>query len=191
MVIILCGFAAHGILSIARARLRWALVPLIAIACGWELAIAADLSYAQSHETRLAAAGWIHDHVHAGEHIEYFGVREAMPPLPAEIPTRRIAGRMNWKKESGHGPGILQYLETQGPEFVFITPDVTSKPGIPYSGDCPPEVYDALMQGRTNYTMAAHFSTPTILPAWFHRPRLDYPSVAPPVWLFERKDIVR
>jgi hypothetical protein len=191
LVIILCGFAAHGIFSIARARLRWALVPLIAVACGWELAIAADLSYAQFHETRLTAAAWIHDHVHPGQRIEYFGVREAMPPLPAEIPTRRIAGRVNWKKESGHGQRILQYLVAEGPEFVFITPDVTSKPGVPYSGDCPPEVYDALTQGRTNYVKAVYYPTPTILPAWFRRPRLDYPSVAPPVWLFARKDVAQ
>jgi hypothetical protein len=186
MVIIFCGFAAYGIFQFARAR--WA---LIALACGWELAIGADLSYAQMRETRAAAATWIHNHVRAGERIEYFGVAETMPPLPAEIPSRRIAGRVEWKMERGHGPRILQYLATEGPEFVFITPDVTSKPGVPYSGDCPPEVYNALMQGRTNYTQVAYFPTPTILPEWFRRPRLDYPSVAPPVWLFARKEVVR
>lgn len=187
-VIILSGFAAYGIFKLANARLRWA---VIAIACCWELAIAADLSYAQWKETRLAAAAWIERHVRAGQEIEYFGVREAMPPLPAEIPTRRIAGRVDWKKESGHGPRILEYLASGGPEYVFITPDVTSKPGVPYSGDCPPEVYEALMQGRTSYTLAAYFATPTILPEWFRRPRLDYPTVAPPVWLFARKDVAR
>jgi Dolichyl-phosphate-mannose-protein mannosyltransferase len=189
--IILCGFAAYGISELTRARLRWALIPLIGIACGWELAVAADLTYAQVHETRLAAAEWIGSHVRPGQHIEYFGVREAMPPLPAEIPTRRIAGRVEWKMESGHGPRILQYLAAEGPEYVFITPDVTSKPGVPFSGDCPPEVYYALLQGRTNYTQAAYFPTPSILPAWFRRPRLDYPTVAPPVWLFARKDVAQ
>ena len=113
-----------------------------------------------------------------------------MPPLPAEILTRRIAGRINWKRESGHGPLILQYLATAGPEFVFITPDVTSKPGVPFSGDCPPEIYDALLRGQTPYTQVAYFDTPSLLPGWFHRPRLDYPTVAPPVRLFARRDIL-
>lgn len=190
LVIILCGFAAYGIFQVTRRRLRWALVPLITLACGWEFAIAADLSYAQYHETRVTTAQWIHDHAHSGDHIEYFGVREALPPLPADIPTRRIAGRIEWKKESGHGPRVLEYLANGGPEFVFITPDVTAKPGVPYSGDCPPEVYEALLHGATNYTQVAYYPTPTILPAWFRRPRLDYPTVAPPVRLFARKDIV-
>jgi Dolichyl-phosphate-mannose-protein mannosyltransferase len=189
MVIVMSGFAAAGVFAIARRRA--ALVPLIAIACGWEFAIAADLTYAQTHETRLSAAAWIHDHVRAGQRIEYFGVREAMPPLPAEIPTRRIAGRTEWKTESGHGARIMEYMAREGPEFIFITPDVTSKPGVPYSGDCPREVYDALMRGQTNYTQAAYYPTPALLPAWFPRPRLDYPSVAPPVRLFERKDLAR
>jgi hypothetical protein len=191
MVIILCGFAAYGIFEATRSRFRWARLPLVILACGWELAIAADLSYAQAHETRLATAQWIHEHARSGDRIEYFGVREAMPPLPADIPTRRIAGRTEWKKESGHGPRMLQYLATAGPEFVFITPDVTAKPGVPYSGDCPPEVYNALLAGTTNYHQAVYFPTPTILPAWFHRPRLDYPTVAPPVRLFARKDLAR
>ena len=190
LVIILCGFAAYGIFQVTRRRFRWALVPLITLACGWELSVAADLSYAQYRETRLMTAEWIGAHARSGDRIEYFGVREVMPPLPANIPTRRIAGRTEWKKESGHGPRILQYLAAEGPEFVFIAPDVTAKPGVPYSGDCPPEVYDALMKGATNYTQVAYFPTPAILPAWFRRPRLDYPTVAPPVRLFARKDIV-
>jgi hypothetical protein len=51
-------------------------------------------------------------------------------------------------------------------------------------------VYEALLHGATNYTQVAYYPTPTILPAWFRRPRLDYPTVAPPVRLFARKDIV-
>src|SRR5690606_26938374 len=103
--------------------------------------------------------------------------------------SRRIAGRENWKKERGHGPRILQYLAAGGPEYVFIAPDVTSKPGVPFSGDCPPEVYEALLRGGANYTQVAFFPTPTLLPTWFRRPRLDYPAVAPPVRIFARNDL--
>ena len=188
--IMICGFAAFGVVAVSRSRLRWAAIPMMVLLCGWELVIAADLTYAEYRETRLATAEWLHEHARNGDRVEYFGVREAMPPLPAEIVTRRIAGRTNWKKESGHGPRILKYLASEGPEFVFITPDVTSKPGVPYSGDCPPEVYEALLHGETEYTQVAYFPTPTLLPSWFHRPRLDYPTVAPPVRLFARHDIM-
>jgi hypothetical protein len=190
MVPIVSGFAAYALVAMSRSKARRAAVPLIAVLCGWQLAIAVDLTYAQVRETRLSAAAWLENHARAGDRIEYFGVREAMPPLPAEIQSRRIAGRENWKKENGHGPRILQYLAAGGPEYVFIAPDVTSKPGIPFSGDCPPEVYEALLGGRTNYTQVAYFPTPALLPAWFRRPRLDYPSVAPPVRLFARNDIL-
>ena len=187
MTPIVCGFAAYALVSLGRSRLHRFTIAFTALLCGWELAIAADLAYAQAHETRLSAASWFEAHATASDRIEYFGVREAMPPLPAFIESRRIAGRIEWKKESGHGPRILKYLVEGGPKFLFIAPDVTSKPGVPYSGDCPPEVYKALLHGRTAYRQAATFATPTLLPPWFRRPRLDYPTVAPPVRLFVRE----
>ena len=58
VAILICGFAAFGVIAVSRSRLRLAAIPLIVLLCGWELAIAADLTYAQYRETRLATAAW-------------------------------------------------------------------------------------------------------------------------------------
>jgi hypothetical protein len=78
-------------------------------------------------------------------------------------------------------------LRREGPRFVYITPDHSSLPGMERSGDCPPEVYQALLDGSAGYRLAAHFPTPTLLPSALARPRLDYPAVSPPVRIFERE----
>jgi hypothetical protein len=56
-----------------------------------------------------------------------------------------------------------------------------------HSADCPPEVYAALLDGSAGYALAAHFTPPTLMPKLLQHPRLDYPSVAPPVRIFVRK----
>jgi 4-amino-4-deoxy-L-arabinose transferase-like glycosyltransferase len=188
--LIIDAFAAVAVMRLRE--LQWRPLYLVSIVtlCGWRLLIGADLSYAQYFDTRYAAGHWLEAHVRPGDSAEYFGVREAMPPLPASIPTRRIAGRVQWKRETGHGPRMLAYLVSNGPAYVVITPDVTSNPGMERSGDCPPEVFRALVDGKTPYKLAVFFPTPSILPAWFRRPRLDNPSVAPPVRIFERSDVM-
>ena len=119
MVPIVCGFAAYALVSIGS-RLRWAAAAGIILLCGWELAIAADLTYAQARETRLDAAGWFEAHAGPGDRIEYFGVKEAMPSFyRTSIQSRRIAGRVEWKKESGHGPRMLDYLRSDGPKTII------------------------------------------------------------------------
>jgi len=149
------------------------------------------LTYAEAHETRTAAAAWLQKFAHPGDRVEYFGVSEKMPPLPADVQSRRIAGRVQWVFESGHGPRLLRYLATEGPEFVIGIPDFTGKPDtFDPSGDCPPEVDAALRAGTAGYTQAVFFPTPSLLPHWIRRPRLDYPTVAPPVRIFARNDLV-
>jgi hypothetical protein len=51
------AFAASMVMRLRPGSLKWAVVPLIIMLCGWRLAIAADLTYAELHETRYAAAG--------------------------------------------------------------------------------------------------------------------------------------
>jgi hypothetical protein len=155
------------------------------------MAIAADLTYAQAHETRTAAGAWFRAFAQPGERVEYFGVPEKMPPLPGEILSRRVAGRVNWKRESGHGPRLLQYLAKEGPEFVIGIPDFTGRPwSYDPSGDCPPEVDAALRAGTAGYTQTAFFSTPSLLPSWFPQQPFDYPAVSPPVRIFARNDLL-
>jgi hypothetical protein len=183
---IVAAFAASALVWLGAAWSRNAMVLGIAVVLGWQGLVALDLSYAQWHETRQVAGEWFRRHAAAGDVVEYFGVEQYLPPLPAQIATRRIAGRESWKGETGHGGRLLGYLEREGPRYVYVTPDHSSQPGMEYSGDCPPEVYEALMDGSAGYRLAAYFPTPTLMPRPFERPRLDYPSVSPPVRIFER-----
>ncbi len=191
LVLFVDSFAAAFVVALRRSPFRPLWVPLLLVLCGWRLWIGADLSFAQYYDTRYPAAEWLKTYARSGDWVEYFGVTEKLPHLSAEIKTRRIAGRTtNWKRQFDHGPMVLRYLATKGPEWVLVIPDVYSKPGMDYSGDCPPEVYEALVSGTAGYRQVAFFPTPSLLFGWFHRPLLDNPSVAPPVRIFARNDIL-
>ena len=187
LAFILDAFAAFALIAVGARYSRAVMAGLIAVLLGWQALVAADLSYAQYHETRNLAAEWLETHAAAGDVVEFFGVEQYLPPLPATIRTRRIAGRENWKRETEHGPYVIDYLERDGPRFVYVTPDHSSLPGMERSADCPPEVYRALLDGSAGYRLAAYFPTPTLLPPFLARPRLDYPAVSPPVRIFERR----
>jgi 4-amino-4-deoxy-L-arabinose transferase-like glycosyltransferase len=180
------AFAASAVVMLRGSSLRALWIPALVILCGWRLLIGADLTYAQYHDTRYAASDWLRANAKPGDRVEFFGIGDAMPYLPAEILSRRVGGRTQWKRESGHGSYVLDYLADKGPEYVVIVPDATSRPGMEYSGDCPPEVYAALMSETAQYKLAAYFPTRSFLPRAFQRPSLDNPSVCPPVRIFAK-----
>jgi hypothetical protein len=180
------AFAALALVSLRTTRFRAAFMPLLAILVGFRLLTVLDLSFAQRHDTRYPAADWVRAHYRTGDRLEYFGVTETLPPLDARVEARRIMGRVLWVGETGHGPAVLDYLRRAGPAYVIVIPDWTSRPEMPHSADCPPEVYAALLDGTARYTLVAHFAPPSLLPARFRRPPLDNPSVAPPVRIFAR-----
>ena len=190
LTMIVGGFAAFALVELGRRFGKPLAAGAVVLLGGYEFAMAADLTHAQAKETRTAAANWFRVNAKSGERIEYFGVFEKMPPLPADLRSRRIAGRINWVRETGHGPSVLHYLASDGPEFVIAIPDFTGKPeSFDPSGDCPPEVDRALRDGTAGYRQVAHFETPSLLPPWLRPPRLDYPVVSPPVRIYARKDV--
>jgi hypothetical protein len=180
------AFAALALVRLLDSKIRAAFVPLLTVLVTVRLLAVVDLGHAQRHDTRYAAADWLRAHYRAGERIEYFGVTETLPPLDAGVDVRRIMGREHWVGEFGHGPKMLDYLRRNGPAYVIVIPDWTSRGGLPHSADCPPEVFAALVDGSTGYSLAAEFLPPRLVPLPFARPALDNPSVAPPVRIFAR-----
>lgn len=183
------AFAAVGLLAAGGAspwgrRARWA---LIAVALGWRLGTALELRHAQLRETRGEAAEWIQASTPPGARFEYFGHGQAMPHLDGARPSRRVAGRVEWQGERDHGPRVLAYLRAEGPEYVVLVPDWTSKPGMERSEDCPPEVERALVDGSAGYVLAARFERRPCLPAPLRLRWLDSEMVAPPVRIFQRR----
>lgn len=185
------ALAAFALTAAAGARWRAvgtaAAVAILALRAGQTL----DLSWAQLSETRAEAARWIAEHARPGDRLEYFGHGQKLPHLPADVESRRILGRgTEWEGERDHGPAVLAYLAgDDAPELVAVIPDWTSKPGMPRSEDCPPEVFAALEAGTAGFRRVASFPSPSLLPPPFARPVLDSPSVAPPVRLYARDDV--
>ncbi len=179
------AFAALCLLRMSAWRREVALA-LFAVCIAWRGAVAADLTWAQWRDSRLPAADFLRKVYAPGDRIEYFGVTEALPPLDADMVSRRIMGREQWAGTFGHGPAVLDYLRREGPRFIVIVPDWSSGRTTEYSGDCPPEVFEALTNGSVGYRLAAHFTTPSLLPGVLARPRLDYQTVAPPIRIFVR-----
>jgi hypothetical protein len=190
LTLFISAFAARAIQSLRHSPLRPVWVPLLVVLCGWQLLIGADLTYAQYYDSRYAASEFFKAQAIPGDRIEYFGANETLPHLPAEIKSRRVAGRVRWTGEFDHGPSVLKYLVEEGPEYVIIIPDWTSKPGMNRSADCPPEVYAALINGTVGYTQVAFFPTLYLLSGVLQRPPLDNPSVNPPVRVFARNDVL-
>jgi hypothetical protein len=186
MTLVVDAFAAFALVNLRTTRFRMAFMPLLVGLVGLRLLAVLDLSYAQRHDTRYPAADWVRAHYRTGDRLEYFGGTETLPPLDAAVDTRRIMGRERWVGETGHGPAVLDYLRRGGPTYVIVIPDWTSRPELPHSADCPPEVYAALLDGTAGYSLAAYFAPPSLWPAPFGRPLLDNPSVAPPVRIFAR-----
>ena len=180
-------FAASALVARKNSRAVVRVLPL-AVVLGWRAMIGADLVYAQLWETRAEAGAWMSAHAVTGDRVEYFGAEQKLPPLGSEIVSRRIAGREPWMQEFDHGPAIIEYLAAEGPEFVIVIPDWTSFPGMQRSADCPPEVFEALLDGSVGYREAAHFPRRTLLPSPLSRPPFDNPSVGPPVRIFVKED---
>lgn len=190
LALIFSAFAAYVVVTLRDSRLRPLWIPSLVILCGWQTLIGADLSYAQYHDTRYAAAEWFEREAAAGARVEYFGAPETMPHLSPEIISGPVAGRKRWVGEFGHGLSTLRYLTNEGPEYVVVIPDWTSQPGMERSADCPPEVYAALNDGSIGYSQAVFFHPRALLGDWRFRPPLDNPSVCPPVRVYARHDVL-
>lgn len=175
------AFAALSLVRLKASHPR-AFGLMFALIVASRLVIGMDLTFAQWTDTRYAAGEWLLGQYRPGDRIEYFGVADTLPPLALTMVSRRIAGA----GEAGRGPAVLKYLLEEGPRFVLVIPDWTSRAGLERSADCPPDVYAALIDGSAGYTLAAHFPSPSLLRPPLSRPRLDTPSVAPPVRIFTR-----
>jgi hypothetical protein len=189
LTLIVDAFAAFAIVRLRR----WSPVAstaLFTMLVGWRLAIAADLSYAQWHETRYTAAGWLREHVQPGERLEFFGGISTQPALDQRIESRRVMGAARYAEDATDGASVLTYLEREGPPYLVVIPDWTSR-DLEYSVDCPPEVYAALLDRSAGYDLVAHFPSVHLLPWPWRRPQLDNPSVAPPVRIFKRSALAR
>ncbi len=190
--LILALFAARAVAAgwdSRRREFRWALAALAVLAAGLGLLRGADLTAAMLDDSRYHAGHWFYQHAAPGDRLEHFGPSSTLPPLPPGLANERAIGyfgavyRPRVDQEAARE--VLDGWRERRPRFVIVMPDHSSAHGAPHSATCPPQVYRALEDGSAGYRLAATFQAPALFP-WARPPALDYPSVNPPIRIYQR-----
>jgi hypothetical protein len=187
------GYALASLWQVGRTTHRTA-AGLIAVAVwGLQAARGVVLTHAMLHDSRLSAGEWLKPRLSPGERVDYFGARQKLPPLAVGVASQLATPYLGmWGR---HPTGIDQVRDIldrwrrDPPRYVLVIPDHTSRPGEPYDASMPPALYDSLMAGRAGFRLAALIQTPVFL-RWPRTPPLDYPSVNPPIRIFEPIPVV-
>jgi len=190
--LVLAFFAARAVVlgwESRRLVVRWAALAAGVFALSLGLLRGGDLTYAMIRDSRFAAADWLATRAHPGTKVEFFGESALLPPLSTAVETTRSIAYRGAVYKHDAGPAAIELIlsgwRERRPDLIILVPDHSSPPGVPHNITCPPEIYRGLHDGTYGYQLAARFETPPLLP-WVRRPRLDYPSVNPPVHIFAR-----
>lgn len=144
------------------------------------------LTWEMVDDSRYAAGRWLAAEADSGT-LAYFGPSQKLPPLPAGLVARRAGeyrGAVNLLTTTTSAEQVWRAWEEAAPDFVVIMPDHSSAPGAAFSGACPVGVVEGLEAGRLGYTLAAEFRGAE-LARRLGRPDLDYPTVNPPIRIYE------
>ncbi len=189
--LLLAGFA--GCAAAAAWRSRHALVRVAGTTIAAAVLLvqslrSADLTWQMIQDSRFHAADWLARNANDGDRIEYFGPPQKLPPLHPSWTTGRAAEYRGMyvpaRIDDAKVREILQGWDERHPRFVIAIPDHTSAPGVPHSHTFPPQLFESMRQGRAGFRFAAYFRTRPLFP-WLPPPRLDYPTVNPPIHIFE------
>jgi hypothetical protein len=187
----LAAFIARATMA-ARESRRPALRVAALASCGAVLLVqllrSADLTWQMLADSRFAAGAWLAAAARPGDRVEYFGPSQKLPPLGPEIVTERATGYFGMyarpQVDDVKVREILARWSETNPRFVVALPDHTSAPGAPHSHTFPPSLFAELSAGQHGFRVAAVFHPRRLVP-WVPAPRLDYPTVNPPIHIFE------
>ena len=183
------AYAAATAWASSSAVVRWGAVAVAGLAIALNLGRGLDLTDAMRHDSRYTAAAWFDEHATPGSRIAYFGALQKMPRLGPDVKTER-AGEYRGAvfavvADAQAEMRIVEGWRANPPDFVVLMPDHSSAKGVPYPASCPPSLVEGLDSGRLGYRLAASFQTPSAFP-WVRRPLLDYPTVNPPIRIYQR-----
>ncbi len=166
---------------------RWGFMLVAVAVIAVNLLRGAGLTYEMIEDSRYQAASWLTERLVPGDTVEYFGPRDKLPALEAEVLMRES---IEWKgiysqpsNDDATIKEIVEGWEERRPRFIIIMPDVSSPPGIEHSNSCPRGAFEILQDPSQGFTLEAEFRTPPLLP-WLPPPALDYPTVNPPIRVF-------
>lgn len=149
-----------------------------------------DLTHAMIRDSRYGAAQWLASQLQPGDSIEFFGASQKLPHLPDGVsirrPTRWRGMFASYDTSAANVATIVAGWEARQPRMILVIPDhSTRSPGLPYDATVPPALFRALEAGQMSYRRVARFQSESLIP-WVHTPRLDYPMVNPPVYVYAR-----
>ena len=186
-------FAAVGVVTGMRMKnriLRGAALAFGIAALGTGLLRYVDLTYAMIRDSRYAAARWLASQLQPGDTIEFFGASQKLPNLPDGISIRRSTEYRgmfaSYDTSAPKAAAIVAGWEARRPRVIVVIPDhSTRSPGLPYDATVPPALFRALEAGQLPYRRVALFQSESLIP-WVRTPRLDYPTVNPPIRVYAR-----
>ncbi len=164
-------------------------VAVLAVALG--SARAANLTFEMLADSRHDATAWMEASLRPGDRLEFFGPYEKLPHLPPGIVFERALGYygalVTPAVDTEAARTVLRRWRASPPEAIIIIPDYLSAAGSEIGGACPPEAFEALMNGEAGFHLATKLTAPSLVP-FVGRPPLDYPTVSPPIWIFVPDD---
>jgi len=189
---LLSVFAAYAVVRAGSWRTaRYAAGVVVAFILSVQVLRALDLTHQMINDSRYAASAWLAQRLAPGDRIEHFGPAQKLPPLETGVVSAFAAPYHGMYVTPDVGDSaiaqILAGWAQRRPSYVLSIPDFTSEPDSPYSRSFPPPLYEAMLAGESSYTLVAFFQTPRLLP-WLRLPRLDYPTVNPPIRIFAPAD---
>jgi hypothetical protein len=188
-------FAAYALgkaLQSSLISLRLTSLAFCTVGCLLLLAYDTDLTYGMLRDSRYAAAKWLDDCC-PGEDVGYFGPSQKLPRSAMQIRFLRVLpfkgtdpSRRFTQLEVDE---MAEVVRTSVVNTILVIPEHWT-PEQPYGTSCPTGLFEKLRNGSIGFRHTAHFETPPLL-AWIRRPRLDYPTVNPPVDVFVRDRAVQ
>lgn len=170
---------------------RWMVVSFAAAGLGIGLLRGWDLTYRMLNDTRYEAGAWLSERAVSGDVVGFFGPRQKLPPLPEGVRAEHSAPyRGMYAPQSVDADKVGEILATweqTRPRFIIVMPDHASYSGSPHNFTLPPELFADLESGSRGYRPAVRFPGGSPIP-WLSTPELDYPSVDPPIRIYERID---
>jgi hypothetical protein len=188
---LMAGFSARGTLAAWQARpavVRVAGLSVAALVLIVQSLRGVDLTYQMINDSRFAAGRWLEQHARSGDRIEYFGPSQKLPPLDAQWSTKRAAEYRGMyvpaRVDAVMVTEILAGWRERGTRFVIELPDHTSPAGGLHSHTFPPSLFDDMVRDLHGFRLVARFRTRPLFP-WLPATPLDYPTVNPPIHIFE------
>ena len=156
------------------------------------LALSATRGLTLTHEmvrdSRYGAGAWLAERTRPGDRIDFFGPASKLPPLIPELRAENPVPYEGFLRPladpEAAAASVLERWSSDPPRFIVLVPDLTSAPGKEYNFTCPERVCDALIAGDLGFRQVERFRTEPVFD-WLPRPALDYPTVNPPIRIFE------